>query len=96
MLTRKLFWGGGGLLPDLHSLGLTKSYTAGVTSKTFLVLVVVVPSRILLAEKSYIPSNIILSWATQYPILYLTLTPRLTQRTLYNKLMTSSTPSHLG
>ena len=59
-------------MPDLQSLGLTKSYTAGVTRKTFVVLVVVVPSKTLLAEKSYIPSNIILS--TKYPILYLTLT----------------------
>ena len=64
----------GGLLPDLQSLGLTKSYTAGVTRKTFVVLVVVVPSKILLAEKSCIPSNIILSLGTKYPILYLTLT----------------------
>ena len=46
MLTRKLFGGGGGVLPDLQSLGLTKSYTAGVTSKTFVVLVGVVdPSK---------------------------------------------------
>lgn len=86
------------MLSGLQSLGLTKSYTEGVTRKTFVVLVVVVSSNILFspAEKSCITSYIILSLGTQYPILYLTLTPRLTQRTLYNKLMTSSTPSRLG
>ena len=61
-------------MPDLQSLGLPKSYTADITRKTFVVLVVVVPSKILLAEKSYIPSNIILSLGTKYPILYLILT----------------------